>query len=63
MDELKEIVTWRIRRLDKVRRTPTMMVIEKLNYSTSPLSILYWEKTKEETHKHYRKKWSKRNFK
>lgn len=28
MDELKEIVTWRIRRLDKVRSTLTMPVIE-----------------------------------
>jgi len=28
MDELKEIVTWRIRRLDKVRSTLTMIVIE-----------------------------------
>ena len=29
MDELKEIVTWRIRRLDKVRSTLTMIVIEE----------------------------------
>jgi DNA-binding Lrp family transcriptional regulator len=28
MDQLKEIVTWRIRRLDKVRSTLTMMVVE-----------------------------------
>jgi len=28
MDELKEIVTWRIRRLSKVRSTLTMPVIE-----------------------------------
>jgi len=28
MDRLKEIVTWRIRRLDKVRSTLTMIVVE-----------------------------------
>jgi len=28
MDKLKEIVTWRIRRLDKVRSTLTMIVVE-----------------------------------
>lgn len=28
MNELKEIVTWRIRRLNKVRSTLTMIVIE-----------------------------------
>ena len=28
MDKLKEIVTWQIRRLDKVRSTLTMIVIE-----------------------------------
>ena len=28
MDKLKEIITWRIRRLDKVRSTLTMIVIE-----------------------------------
>jgi DNA-binding Lrp family transcriptional regulator len=28
MDKLKEIVTWRVRRLDKVRSTLTMIVIE-----------------------------------
>ncbi len=28
MDKLKEIVTWRIRRIDKVRTTLTMMVVE-----------------------------------
>jgi len=28
MDKLKEIVTWRVRRLDKVRSTLTMLVIE-----------------------------------
>jgi len=28
MDRLKEIITWRIRRLDKVRSTLTMIVIE-----------------------------------
>ncbi len=28
MDTLKEIVTWRIRRLDKVRSTLTMIVME-----------------------------------
>ncbi len=29
MDKLKEIVTWHVRRLDKVRSTTTMMVIEE----------------------------------
>jgi len=29
MDKLKEIVTWRIRRLDKVRSTLTMIVVKK----------------------------------
>lgn len=28
MDKLKDVVTWRIRRLDKVRSTLTMIVIE-----------------------------------
>jgi len=28
MNKLKEIVTWRIRRIDKVRTTLTMMVVE-----------------------------------
>ena len=28
MDKLKEIVTWKIRRLDKVRPTLTMIVVE-----------------------------------
>ena len=28
MNKLKEIVTWRIRRLDKVRSTLTMIVVE-----------------------------------
>ena len=28
MDKLKEIVTWRIRRVDKVRTTLTMIVVE-----------------------------------
>jgi len=28
MDKLKEIVTWKVRRLDKVQSTQTMMVIE-----------------------------------
>ena len=28
MDKLKEIVTWKIRRLDKVRSTLTMIVME-----------------------------------
>lgn len=30
MDKLKDIVTWRIRRLNKVRSTLTMIVIEKM---------------------------------
>ena len=29
MDRLKEIVTWHVRRLDKVRSTTTMIVIEE----------------------------------
>jgi DNA-binding Lrp family transcriptional regulator len=29
MDKLKEIVTWRIRRLDKVRQTLTMIIVEE----------------------------------
>ena len=28
MDKLKEIVTWKIRRIDKVRSTLTMIVVE-----------------------------------
>jgi DNA-binding Lrp family transcriptional regulator len=28
MDKLKEIITWKIRRLDKVRSTLTMLVVE-----------------------------------
>ena len=28
MDKLKEIVTWKVRRLDKVRSTLTMIVVE-----------------------------------
>ncbi|HDO42163.1 MAG TPA: Lrp/AsnC family transcriptional regulator, partial [Candidatus Bathyarchaeota archaeon] len=30
MDKLKDIVTWRIRRLNKVRSTLTMIVIEEM---------------------------------
>jgi DNA-binding Lrp family transcriptional regulator len=30
MDKLKEIVTWRVRRLDKVRSTLTMIVVEEV---------------------------------
>lgn len=29
LDKLKEIVTWKIRKLDKVRSTLTMIVVEK----------------------------------
>ena len=29
MDKLKEIVTWNVRRLDKVRATLTMIIIEE----------------------------------
>lgn len=29
MDELKDIITWRIRRLDKVRSTLTMIIVEE----------------------------------
>ncbi len=28
VDRLKEIITWRVRRLDKVRSTTTMLVVE-----------------------------------
>jgi hypothetical protein len=28
MDKLRETITWRVRRIDKVRSTLTMMVIE-----------------------------------
>lgn len=28
MDKLKEVVTWKVRRLDKVRSTLTMIVVE-----------------------------------
>lgn len=28
MDKLKEVITWKIRRLDKVRSTLTMIVVE-----------------------------------
>jgi len=31
MDKLKEIVTWNMRRLDKVRATLTMIIIEEKN--------------------------------
>ena len=31
MDKLKEIVTWNVRRLDKVRATLTMIIIEGKN--------------------------------
>ncbi len=30
MDKLKDIVTWRVRRLNKVRSTLTMIVIERM---------------------------------
>jgi DNA-binding Lrp family transcriptional regulator len=30
MDRLKEIVTWRVRRLDKVRSTLTMIIVEEV---------------------------------
>ncbi|MGB9740700.1 MAG: Lrp/AsnC family transcriptional regulator [Candidatus Bathyarchaeia archaeon] len=30
MDKLKEIVTWRIRRLDNVRSTLTLMAVEEM---------------------------------
>jgi len=29
MDKLKEIVTWQVRRLDKVRSTLTMIIVEE----------------------------------
>jgi DNA-binding Lrp family transcriptional regulator len=29
MDKLKEIITWKVRRLDKVRSTLTMIVVEE----------------------------------
>jgi DNA-binding Lrp family transcriptional regulator len=31
MDELKEIVTWRIRRVDKIRTTLTMIAVGRQN--------------------------------
>ena len=34
MDKLKEIVTWRVRRLDKVRSTLTMIVVEAESTTT-----------------------------
>ncbi len=34
MDKLKEIVTWSVRRLDKVRSTLTMIVVEEPGAST-----------------------------
>ena len=34
MDKLKEVVTWSVRRLDKVRSTLTMIVIEETGAST-----------------------------
>jgi DNA-binding Lrp family transcriptional regulator len=33
MDKLKETVTWRVRRLDKVRSTLTMIVVEETSGS------------------------------
>jgi DNA-binding Lrp family transcriptional regulator len=30
MDKLKEVVTWHVRRLDKVRSTLTMIVVEEM---------------------------------
>ena len=32
MDKLREVVTWNVRRIDKVRSTLTMMVIEGQGY-------------------------------
>jgi len=40
MDKLKEIVIWRIRRLDKVRSTLTMIVVKKIKIA--PLSAFYF---------------------
>ena len=34
MDKLKEVVTWSVRRLDKVRSTLTMIVVEEPGAST-----------------------------
>jgi len=34
MEKLKDIVTWRIRRLNKVRSTLTMIVIEEMSKTT-----------------------------
>ncbi|KYH41323.1 MAG: hypothetical protein AYL32_006080 [Candidatus Bathyarchaeota archaeon B26-2] len=34
MDKLKDVVTWRIRRLNKVRSTLTMIVIESFSKAT-----------------------------
>ena len=35
MDKLKDIVTWRIRRLNKVRSTLTMIVIDTMSRTTN----------------------------
>lgn len=35
MDRLKEIVTWNVRRLEKVRSTLTMIVVEEASMSTA----------------------------
>jgi DNA-binding Lrp family transcriptional regulator len=34
MDKLKDIVTWRVRRLNKVRSTLTMIVIDQMSRPT-----------------------------
>ncbi len=41
MDKVKEIVTWRIRRLDKVRSTLTMIVVEDSQNKLNSSSLLF----------------------
>ena len=36
MDKLREIITWNIRKIDKVRSTLTMIVIEGQGQDTTP---------------------------
>jgi len=36
MDKLREIITWNIRKIDKVRSTLTMIVIEGQGQDTNP---------------------------
>ncbi len=40
MDKLKEIVTWKVRRIEKVRSTITMTVVEENKMPNIPLETL-----------------------